>query len=117
MTNLHQDLLQQAYADFNQRNISSVLAVMHPDVQWANGMDGGYVYGHEAVREYWTHQWTLLNPQVEPQKFQLDEQQRVVVDVHQVVRDLAGNVIVDQIVQHLYRFEEELIKQMDIREL
>ena len=33
-------------------------------------MDGGYVHGPEAVREYWTRQWTMVSPQVEPVGFQ-----------------------------------------------
>ena len=27
---------------------------MRPDVKWANGLEGGFVYGRNAVREYWT---------------------------------------------------------------
>ncbi|MDX2214007.1 MAG: nuclear transport factor 2 family protein [Oculatellaceae cyanobacterium bins.114] len=111
-----QDLLTQAYAAFNDRDIDAVLAVMHPKVEWANGMEGGHVYGHEAVREYWTRQWQLINPRVEPQAFHLDENQRMVIDVHQVVHDLDGNLIVDQIVQHLYTFEDGLIRRMDIQQ-
>ncbi|HEY9639827.1 MAG TPA: hypothetical protein V6C57_05050 [Coleofasciculaceae cyanobacterium] len=79
-------------------------------------MEGGHVHGHEAVRAYWTRQWSIVDPHVEPQAFQLDEHQRIVVDVHQVVRDLAGTLIVDQRVQHLYTFADDLIKRMDIRE-
>ena len=30
-----------------------MLTVLTDDVAWANGMDGGYVHGREAVREYW----------------------------------------------------------------
>jgi hypothetical protein len=30
-------------------------------------MDGGYVHGREAVREYWTRQWTMVSPHVEPE--------------------------------------------------
>ncbi len=89
---------------------------MHPQVEWANGMEGGYVYGHEAVRDYWTRQWNLVDPHVEPRAFQLNENQRIIVDVHQVVRDLEGNVLIDQLVQHLYTFENGLIRRMDIQE-
>jgi hypothetical protein len=117
MTQIYQDLLTQAYSDFNRRDINAVLAVMHPQVEWANGMEGGYVYGHEAVRDYWTRQWNLVDPHVEPQSFQLDDNQRIIVDVHQVVRDLEGNVLVDQLVQHLHTFENGLIRRMDIQEL
>jgi hypothetical protein len=117
MTQAYQALLTQAYFDFNKRDINAVLAVMHPQVEWANGMEGGYVYGHEAVRDYWKRQWNLIAPHVEPQAFQLDENQRIIVDVHQVVRDLEGKVLVDQLVQHRYMFENGLIRRMDIQEL
>ncbi|MBW4634885.1 MAG: nuclear transport factor 2 family protein [Iphinoe sp. HA4291-MV1] len=116
MMQTHQDLLAKAYAAFNVRDIDAVLAVMHPDVEWANGMEGGHVHGHEAVRDYWTRQWSLMNPHVEPERFQQDETGRMVVDVHQVVRDLDGNVIVDQMVQHVYIIENDLIRRMDIQE-
>ena len=116
MTQTQQDLLTKAYAAFNARDIDAVLALMHPDVEWANGMEGGYVHGHEAVRDYWTHQWKLINPHVEPTGFQPDENGRIVVTVHQVVRDLEGNLMVDQMVQHIYTFADGLIQRMDIQE-
>lgn len=38
------------------------------------------------------------------------------VDVHQVVRDLRGDVIADQHVQHVYTISAGLIARMDIRQ-
>ena len=35
--------------------------------------------------------------------------------VHQVVRSLDGNVLVDQMVEHTYLIEDGLIRRMDIR--
>lgn len=111
-----QELLTKAYAAFNARDIDAVLAVMHPNVQWANGMEGGYVHGYEAVRHYWLRQWSVIDPQVEPERFQLDGSGRIVVDVHQVVRDLDGNLLVDQMVQHIYTIKDSLIQKMEIQE-
>jgi hypothetical protein len=73
------------------------------------------VRGHEEVRAHWTRQFETIDPRVEPQAFAEDEQDRVVVDVHQVVRDLDGAVIADQRVQHVYTFSAGLIARMDIR--
>lgn len=36
--------------------------------------------------------------------------------VHQVVRDLDGNLLNDHIVRHIYAFEDGLIKSMEIQE-
>jgi hypothetical protein len=112
---MHADLLATAYDAFNARDVERALATMHPDVDWPNGMEGGYVHGHEAVRAYWTRQWGLIDPRVEPRRFTADETGRIVVDVHQVVRDRAGTIVADQMVRHVYRIEEGLIRHMEIR--
>ena len=112
----HRALLESAYAAFNSRDIDAALSAMHPDVDWANGMEGGRVLGHAAVRAYWTRQWGLIDPHVEPVSFSSDAAGRIVVGVHQVVRDLAGAVIVDQMVEHLYTIEDGLVRKMEIRE-
>jgi len=110
-----QTVLECTYAAFNARDIGTVLAVMHPDVLWPNGMEGGTVGGHAAVRAYWTRQWGLIDPRVEPRSFAVEPDGRVAVTVHQVVRDLAGTVLKDTTVAHVYAFENGLIKSMEIR--
>ena len=108
------ELIVGAYREFNARAIDAVLARMHPDVVWPNGMEGGYVYGVEGVREYWTRQWQTLDPTVEPITIAEDENGRWVVDVHQVVRDRDGKLLLDTTVRHAYRIENGLIVRMDI---
>ncbi len=110
-----QGLLKKAYDAFNARDIDGALAAMQTDVEWPNGMEGGTVYGHEGVRQYWTRQWAVINPHVEPVRFRRDEAGRTVVDVHQVVCDLTGKVLVDQMVEHIYAIENGLIRSMEIR--
>ncbi|MGA2599655.1 MAG: nuclear transport factor 2 family protein [Bryobacteraceae bacterium] len=107
-------LLASVYAAFNAREIDTVLANLHPDVDWPNGMEGGRIHGRENVREYWTRQWAMLDPHVEPVRFEDEPGGRTVVEVHQVIRDLAGNTIVDQIVYHVYSIQNGLIERMEI---
>ena len=108
-------LLEATYAAFNARDIERALAALHPDVDWPNGMEGGSVSGREGVREYWTRQWRLIDPHVEPRGFAVDDAGHVVVDVHQVVRDLAGAILTDRMVQHCYAIEAGLIRRMEIK--
>jgi hypothetical protein len=108
------ELLRGAYRDFNARRIDAVISRMHPDVIWPNGMEGGYVNGHEGVREYWTRQWAIVDPHVEPLQIEQDAAGRFVVKVHQVVQDLEGNQIVDTIIHHAYQIVDGLITRMDI---
>jgi ketosteroid isomerase-like protein len=112
---MQEELLRRAYAAFNARDIDGALELMHPDVDWPNGMEGGREVGHEAVRAYWTRQWEVIDPHVEPMAFSEDEKGRIAVEVRQVVRDLHGVMIADQRVQHVYSLRDGLIARMDIR--
>ncbi len=108
--------LGRAYAAFNARNMDLALATMQPDVVWPNGMEGGTVQGHDGVRAYWTRQWRMIDPHVDPVRFTEDESGRIAVSVHQVVRDLSGNVLMDRMVEHVYTLKDGFIQSMDIRE-
>jgi hypothetical protein len=110
------ELLKRIYDRFNARDMESVLAAMREDVTWANGMEGGHVHGRDGVRSYWTRQWAMIDPHVEPIGFSNTPDGQVVVEVHQIVRDLAGNLLGDQMVGHVFQIENGLVKRFDIRE-
>jgi hypothetical protein len=116
MTPAWRDLLIKTYAAFNARDIDAALSAMHQNVEWPNGMEGGYVRGHEGIREYWTRQWTMVDPHVEPVRMELDADGRVVVDVHQVVRDLSGKILLDRMVNHVYSMQDGLVITMAIED-
>jgi ketosteroid isomerase-like protein len=109
-------LLRRAYEAFNARDIEGALELMRPDVDWPNGMEGGRERGRAAVRAYWTRQFGLIASHVEPEGFEEDGEGRMVVEVHQVVRDLEGAVLSDGRVRHAYTFRDGLVARMDIEE-
>ncbi|MGA7436959.1 MAG: nuclear transport factor 2 family protein [Luteibacter sp.] len=115
-------MIERMYIDFNARNIDGVLAVLADDVAWANGMDGGHVHGREAVREYWTRQWSMVSPHVEPVGFK-PEDSEVAVEVVQTIRDLSGQPLEgqdhglkDKTVIHVFHLAGGKINRFDIRE-
>ena len=108
-------LLRAMYAGFNARAMEAVLAAMHEDVLWANGMEGGHVQGREGVRAYWTRQWAILDPRVDPVSIVETPDGALVVEVHQVVHDKEGKLLVDQMVGHIFRIEDGLVRRFDIR--
>jgi hypothetical protein len=110
----HEELLRRAYEAFNARDVDAALALMHPEVDWPNGMEGGRVLGRAAVREYWTRQFEVIDSRVEPEGFTTDAEGRVVVDVHQVVRDTAGELLSDGRVEHVYTIRDGLVERMEI---
>src|SRR3978361_1420128 len=81
---------------FNARNIDGVLDALTDDVAWANGMEGGHVHGREAVRAYWTRQWSMVSPHVEPVHFRRAADDVIIAEVRQTVRDLQGNPLQGQ---------------------
>lgn len=66
----NQQFLQHLYEAFNKGEIETIISVMHPEVKWANGVEGGFVYGRDAVREYWTNQYKVIQVQLETLKFE-----------------------------------------------
>ncbi|MFM2310949.1 MAG: hypothetical protein RLZZ04_225 [Cyanobacteriota bacterium] len=112
----NQQLLQNLYEAFNKGELETIISVMHPDVKWANGVEGGFVYGRDAVREYWTNQYKVIQVQLETLKFETDEHNRNVVTVHQIVRDVQGNLLADTTVQQIFTIEHGLIVLYEIGE-
>lgn len=110
-------LLTEAYFYFNQKNINKTLQTMHPEVEWANAMEGGNVHGHNEVRDYWTRQWKLFDPHVEPVNFEQVANGKITVTVHQIIKDITGNLLIDQMVHHIYTIENGLIKKMEMQSL
>ena len=108
------ELLRAAYAAFNARDIDAALALMTPDVTWPKAFKGGFVRGPKEVRAYWTEQWSEINPYVEPIALYPEDAGQVLVEVHQVVRDLSGAVLADEHVGHRFTIEHDLIQAMEV---
>ena len=108
------ELFENAYAAFNARDIDAALSTMHPHVQWPKAFEGGYVSGHSEIREYWTRQWTEINPRVEPVDFNERPNGTVEITVRQIVKDLKDNLVFDGTVKHVYTLQDGLLRKMDI---
>ena len=102
------------YEGFNRRDIPAVLTLLAENVDWANGMDGGHEHGREAVRAYWTKQWAAIAPQVDPRRLAQRDDGATVVEVHQVVRDLEGKLLLDETVRHVFHIDKGLVTRFDI---
>jgi hypothetical protein len=109
-----QTLIAQAYTAFNHRDIDSALALMSENVSWPKASEGGRVVGKEEIRSYWTRQWKEFDPHVEPLEIIDQEGSITNVKVHQVVKNLAGDVLSDSEVWHIYTIANGLIERMDL---
>jgi ketosteroid isomerase-like protein len=109
-----EELVRRAYEAFNARDLDAALALMAPDVDWPNAWEGGRMIGHDAVHEYWTRQWAEIDPRVEPVGVRELPDGRIAVDVHQIVRSRAGELLADTRVEHVYTVRDGLIARMEV---
>jgi ketosteroid isomerase-like protein len=108
------EMLRAAYAAFNARDIDAALTHMTPTVSWPRAFKGGFVHGPEEIRAYWTEQWSEIDGQVEPVAFHPENAGQILVEVHQIVRDLAGAVLADEYVGHRFTIDHGLIQSMEV---
>jgi hypothetical protein len=107
-------LIEQAYSAFNKRDIDGALALMMDDVSWPKASEGGRVVGKEEIRAYWTRQWAEFDPHVEPVAIIEGDGGKVGVRVHQLVKNLQGDVQSDSEVLHIFTVNTGLIAAMDL---
>src|ERR1700761_817012 len=98
------------YNAFNARDIDTVIGHMTENVKWANGLEGGFVYGHAGVRAYWTRQFKLMSAIVTPETIE-NNNGSIEIKVHQVVHDLDGNLLADEFVMHNFDLDGEKIAE------
>ena len=107
-------IIEQAYSAFNKRDIDGALVLMTVDVSWPKASEGGKVVGREEIRAYWTRQWGEFDPHVEPLAMTEDDEGKVRVRVHQLVKSLQGDVLADSEVLHVFTVKSGLIAAMDL---
>jgi hypothetical protein len=93
-----------------------VLAAMTDDVESPNAWEGGRLRGKQAVRDYWERQWAEIDPHVEPVAITPRPGGDVAVEVDQVVRTPAGELLSDSRVVHVYTLRDGLVARMEVEE-
>jgi hypothetical protein len=109
-----QELIFRTYTAFNQRDVDAALMLMSENVSWPKASEGGRVVGKQAIRNYWTRQWAEFDPRVDVLEVVERESGKTDVRVHQIVKNLKGDVLSDTELWHVYTIANGLIKRMDI---
>jgi hypothetical protein len=111
-----QEVISRAYSAFNQRDVDATLVLMSENVSWPKASEGGRVVGKREIREYWTRQWAEFDPRVDVLEVIEREAGKTDVKVHQLVKNLKGDVLSDTELWHVYTIANGLIERMDIKE-
>jgi hypothetical protein len=110
-----QELISRVYSAFNRRDVGAVLMLMSENVSWPKASEGGRVVGKQGVRDYWTRQWAEFDPRVDVLEV-IEREGKTDVKVHQLVKNLKGDVLSDMELWHVYTIANGLIERMDIKE-
>jgi hypothetical protein len=113
---INQELITQIYSAFNRRDIDATLAPMSEHVSWPKASEGGRVVGKQAIRDYWTRQWAEFDPRVDVLEVVSHDLATIHVKVHQLVKNLTGDLLSDTELWHIYTIANGLIERMDIKE-
>jgi|SRR5215217_235398 len=107
-------LLEELYEAFNRRDVETVLAHLHPDVDWPDQLEHRRLRGRDAVRAYWTAQFKLITPEHAPIRYVETPDGGMTAHVHQRVANLDGKVWSDGMVEHHYAFRDGLISKLTV---
>ena len=98
----------------NVAYIDALLELMCEDVNWANALTGDRIRGRAEMREVWLLQWTSLEVETEPIRI-YEEDGRTVVLVREIMREVGGQLLLDQEMEHVFTFRDGLVERMDFR--
>ena len=108
-------LVDRLYGLYNARLAGEAVRYLHPEVEWSNTREGGYLTGRDAVRDYWEREWKETDPKISPVSVHVEEDGDLTVRVHKVVHDRAGALLSDDELDHLYGIRDGLVAHMEVR--
>ncbi len=111
---VHDDTVFAYACRLYRMDIEGALAMMSENIDRPRASERGRVVGKEEIRAYWTRQWAEFNPHVEPIQVTDNEAGRTDVEVHQLIKNLNGDILSDQMLLHVLTIANGLIERMDI---
>lgn len=109
-----EDLLRNFYAALNERDLTTLLNLLAPDVEWPDQLEGGTLHGVEEVEEYWRQQWKLTNTRLELIHVVMDPNGHAVATVKETSRERNADILSETQVRHQWEFANGLVKRLRI---
>lgn len=108
----HRDLIAEAFAAYNRRDVDGLLDFLTDDVDWPDG--DARLIGKAAVKQYWLHQFTETHTHDEPVRFIALSPERVVVHLNRTVEDRHGQALSQGTFRYSFGVRSDLISRLDI---
>jgi len=110
-------LLAKVYDAYNRRDFEAFSAMLTPDVDWPDLVEGGRLTGRDALFAYWARNDRSITVDSAPVSFADLPDGRIAVNVNQIVRNLAGQIWSDSCVRHIFALRDGLIARLDVEPL
>lgn len=95
------------------RDLDAVVALLHPDVDWQDNLNGGRRVGRDAVRAYLSEVMATVVIVSTPIDIMPSGPDRYLARVNHVVRNQDGQLWGQEIVSHVLMLRDGLIVRMD----
>lgn len=95
------------------RDLDAVTALLHPDVDWQDNLNGGRRVGRDAVRGYLSEVMATVVVVSTPIEVLQSGPDRFLARVNHVVRNQDGQLWGQEIVSHALLLRDGLIVRMD----
>ncbi len=95
------------------RDIDAVVALLHPDVDWQDNLNGGRRVGRDAVRAYLSEVMATVVIVSTPIDIRPSGPDRYLARVNHVVRNKDGQLWGQEVVRHVLELREGLIVRVD----
>jgi ketosteroid isomerase-like protein len=106
-------LLLRFYKALDVKDVDAVMALLHPDADFPNQLDGTRLHGAAAVRAYYVRAFGLITAESTPTAFHPRPDGTMEVRVHHHVTSLEGALWHDGPVDYSFDFRDGLISRLD----
>lgn len=113
-----QALLSQVLDAYNRNDLEGMTALMTPDLDWPNQLEGGRVIGLPAFEAYWRRTRRLIHAELAACAFAVQPDGRIAVDINQTMHNVeTGRLWSDSLVRHYYTLRDGRVARMDTEPL
>lgn len=108
--------ITELWTSLNRQDFDAAIALLHPDVDWQDIMNGGRRRGPAAVRAYWDEVDALVTLCSSLIDYRRIGDDRLAARLLHAVRDKQGKLWAEEALTHVFTFKDGLIVRMDLAE-
>lgn len=110
----HESLVARLWTALNHQDIKAAVALLHPDVDWQDIINGGRRRGLVEMAQYWEGAFGIITSASSTLDARPDDEGRLAARVLHSVRDKQGRLWTEETLTHLFSFRDGLISRMDV---